>query len=30
MKYKLYQNDLPATLKFNNSVAIDTEIYKQQ
>ena len=25
MKYKLYKNDLPATLKFKNDVAIDTE-----
>ena len=25
MKYKLYKNDFPATLKFEKSVAIDTE-----
>ena len=25
MKYKLYKNDLPATFKYKNIVAIDTE-----
>ena len=25
MEYKLYKNDLPATFKFKNIVAIDTE-----